>query len=102
MKTTAQLERELEPNQVLVFLRAKLKEFEGTMPIVEALKNNDLKTHHWMKISEIISGIEKNLSYNNELNSFQFINHVLSNVFCIHSIQARLHHGKRPIRWDGC
>ncbi|KAA6402752.1 MAG: putative Dynein heavy chain, partial [Streblomastix strix] len=56
LKVAGQLERDMEPNVVLQHLRQKIKEFEGTMPIIEALKNVDLKTHHWMRIRDTISG----------------------------------------------
>ncbi|KAH7827202.1 dynein haevy chain 9, inner dynein arm 5 [Monocercomonoides exilis] len=55
LKVCAQLDRDLPPNAVSHHLRMLVTTFGSILPIIEALKNEDLKPHHWMKIRDTLT-----------------------------------------------
>lgn len=54
-KISGQLERALEPNEIQVELKQLVDNYKDAMPIVSALRNQNLKEDHWKEIREIIN-----------------------------------------------
>ncbi len=54
-KISGQLERALEPNEIQVELKQLVENYKDAMPIVSALRNQNLKEDHWKEIREIIN-----------------------------------------------
>jgi hypothetical protein len=48
------LQKELPNNSVLDEFKIKVYEFQDTIPVVTALRNQSLKTSHWKDITDII------------------------------------------------
>ena len=53
-KICKRLEGALDPNPIQQRLQENVEKFEQAMPVVMALRNNDLKEHHWADIREMI------------------------------------------------
>jgi len=45
----------LEPNEIQVELKQLVESYKDAMPIVSALRNQNLKEDHWKEIREIIN-----------------------------------------------
>eukprot|EP00770_Monocercomonoides_exilis_P008083 MONOS_8041.1-p1 / transcript=MONOS_8041.1 / gene=MONOS_8041 / organism=Monocercomonoides_exilis_PA203 / gene_product=dynein haevy chain 9, inner dynein arm 5 / transcript_product=dynein haevy chain 9, inner dynein arm 5 / location=Mono_scaffold00292:32264-47119(-) / protein_length=4951 / sequence_SO=supercontig / SO=protein_coding / is_pseudo=false len=56
LKVYGQLERELPPNAVCDAFHEGLAKFGAIIPLIDALRNEDLKPHHWMTIRETLTG----------------------------------------------
>jgi len=56
LKAAVQLERDLPPNSVVERLWQYIDDFGKLIPAIGALRNPDLKTHHWMKVRERLTG----------------------------------------------
>jgi dynein heavy chain len=53
-KVCLRLEKNLEPNPIQQKLKELVDTFKGAMPIVVALRNENLKEHHWKEIKDLI------------------------------------------------
>lgn len=53
-KVCLRLEKNLEPNPIQMKLKELVDTFKGAMPIVVALRNENLKEHHWKEIKDLI------------------------------------------------
>lgn len=53
-KICLRLEKNLDPNPIQVKLKEMVNTFKGAMPIVVALRNENLKDHHWKQIKDLI------------------------------------------------
>ena len=53
-KAVKQVERTLKGNPVVPKLRGMVDEFRLTLPVINCLKNTNLKEHHWTSIDEIV------------------------------------------------
>ena len=53
-KICMRLEKNLEPNPIQAKLKELVDTFKGAMPIVVALRNENLKEHHWKEIKDLI------------------------------------------------
>ncbi|KAJ9454440.1 Dynein-1-beta heavy chain [Diplonema papillatum] len=58
-KTVKQVDRTLKGNPVVPKLRGLVDEFRLTLPVINCLKNPNLKEHHWTAIDDIVG---RNLS----------------------------------------
>lgn len=45
----------MEPNEIQVELKQLVESYKDAMPIVSALRNQNLKEDHWKEIREIIN-----------------------------------------------
>lgn len=54
VKIIARCTKNLPANPVLEELRSLVFEFRDTMPVVMALRNKNLRPHHWVEIKECI------------------------------------------------
>ena len=50
-------QKNMVPNEVLDAFKQRVYQYKDTMPVVEALKNTNLKDHHWTEINRIIQKI---------------------------------------------
>lgn len=53
-KICMRLEKNLEVNPIQSKLKELVDTFKGAMPIVTALRNDNLKEHHWKGIKDLI------------------------------------------------
>eukprot|EP00755_Sulcionema_specki_P020771 Sspe_Gene.12750::Locus_4355_Transcript_2_2_Confidence_0.222_Length_4895::g.12750::m.12750/K10408/DNAH; dynein heavy chain, axonemal len=53
-KAVKQVDRTLKGNPVVPKLRGMVDEFRLTMPVIQCLKNPNLKEHHWSAIDDIV------------------------------------------------
>ena len=53
-KICLRLEKNLEANPIQSKLKELVDTFKGAMPIVVALRNENLKEHHWKEIKDMI------------------------------------------------
>lgn len=53
-KICMRLEKNLEDNPIQRKLKELVDTFKGAMPIVVALRNDNLKEHHWKEIKDLI------------------------------------------------
>ena len=54
-KICLRLEKNLEDNPIQKKLKELVETFKGAMPIVVALRNDNLKEHHWKEIKDLIN-----------------------------------------------
>lgn len=54
-KIVLRLEKNLDENPVQKKLKELVETFKGAMPIVVALRNDNLKDHHWKEIKDLIN-----------------------------------------------
>lgn len=52
-KYVGQLERQLDYNEIQVELKADVENYKGAMPVVLALKNDNLQVSHWEDIKQV-------------------------------------------------
>jgi Dynein heavy chain, N-terminal region 2 len=53
-KICMRLEKNLPENPIQLRLKGLVDTFKGAMPIVTALRNENLKEHHWKEIKDLI------------------------------------------------